>query len=372
MVDTIKLLMAVPNPLMLDGRRFVPTISELVSSVKYGKAVLNPSIGYAKMGKYMPRLTLFKRPSNHGVVYQLAIEFSAPKMLFGNNFDELTESDFEPLVQILQERLYELISCRYFNVQLNNCEVGAWHPSKNIVFLDYTSVQTILNTIGKLDISQIYDLQKTNFRDGHVVHIHCNSLDIAFYDKLADLRKARKSEKRALEKVNAIQLNLFDSFTEFRPMTVFRYEVRLNGKAAIKRAYPQLAAWTFEGLFKKSLSQELLVRHWKKITAHVDVLALDVNKPYELLQNYLEENECITPQTAMAAVTGLLVMSQVGAAGLRNTLESRFGVQAWQRIKPLLIPPVPHRFQSFQRIDEVLEQFLPVRMIDYINNVAKH
>lgn len=371
MVDTIKLLMSVPKPLALDGRRFVPTIGELVNSTKYGKAVLNPSTGYAKMGKYMPRLTLFKRPSNHGAVYQLAIEFSAPKMLFGNNFDELTESDFEPLIQILKERLNELIGCRYFNVQLTHCEVGAWHPSKNIVFLDYTSVQTILNTIGKLDISRIYDLQKTDFKDGHVVHIHCNSLDIAFYDKLADLRKAKKSEKRALESDNTIQLNLFDRLTEFRPMTVFRYEVRLNGRAAVKRAYPQLTEWTFESLFKKSLSQELLVRHWKKITALVDVLALDVNKPYELLQNYLEANESITPQTALAAVMGLLVISQVGAAGLRNALESRFGVHAWQRIKPLLRAPEPYRFKSFQRIDEVLEQFLPVHMVDYAKDIAK-
>jgi hypothetical protein len=354
MVDTVKLLIPVPKPLSLDGSRFTPTISELVNSSKYGKAVLNPSPTYAKAGKYMPRLTMFKRPSNFGPVYQLAVEFSAPKMLFGNNFDELTEADFEPLLEALQDKLEELVRMRYLKIQLARCEVGAWHPSKNIVFLDYISVQTILNTIGKLDISHVYDVQKTDFRDGQVLHIHCNSLDIAFYDKMADLRKAKKSEKRALESENAIQLNLFEGLEDFRPLNVFRYEVRLVGKASIKRAYPQLEACTFGALFNKQLCQELLIKHWQAIAASVDMLSLDVKQPYELLQNYLEENEDITPQTAMAAVAGLMIVGQVGAAGLRNVLEA----------------PEAYRYQAFIRIDEVLEQFRPTYMSDYREKVA--
>jgi len=82
----------------------------------------------------MPRLTMFKRPSRSGPVYQLAIEFSAPKLLFGNNFDELEDADFEALLNILQERLLELTGHRFFRRQLAMAEVGSWHPSKNIVF----------------------------------------------------------------------------------------------------------------------------------------------------------------------------------------------------------------------------------------------
>jgi len=370
MVDTVKLLIPVHNPLLFDGSRFAPiTLEQLVNSRTYGKTFLNPSPTYAKMGKYLPRLTMFKRPSKFGAVYQLAIEFSAPKMLFGNNFDELTENDFEPLLTALQDAIYELLGHKFFKNQLATADVGAWHPSKNVVFLDYTSCQTILNTIGKLDISRVYDLQKTDFRDGHVVHIHCNSLDIAFYDKMADLRKAKLSNKRAFENDSLLQLNLLEGLEEYRPLEVFRYEVRFVGKASVKRAFPDIENRTFESLFKKQLCQAILLKHWHKITGSVDMLALDVKQPYELLQNYISENDDVTPQAAMAAVTGLLIASQVGASGLRNTLEARYGKQAWYRIKPLLKSPNSYRFTYFKHVDEVLERFTPTKMTKFIGNI---
>jgi hypothetical protein len=370
MVDTVKILITVHNPHRFDGSRFSPiTLEQLVNSRGYGKTYLNPSPTYAKMGKYMPRLTMYKRMTKFGVVYQLAVEFSAPKMLYGNNFDELTESDFDALLTKLQAALQELLGHKFFTTQLANADVSTWHPSKNIMFLDFTSCQTVLNTMGKLDVSKTYDLQKTDFRDGHVVHIHANSLDIAFYDKMADLRKTKKSGKRAFEKDGLMQLNLLEGLSEYRPMEVFRYEVRFVGRASVKRAYPELEQWTFETMFKKKLCQDTLLKHWNKLTANVDMLALDVKEPYELLQNYIEENQDATPQAALAAVAGLLITSQAGAVGLRNTLEARYGKQAWYRIKPLLTPPQAYRFQAFIHIDEALQRFTPTRMPDYKENI---
>lgn len=371
MIDTVKLLIPVHNPLVFDGSRFTPiSLEQLVNSRGYGKTFLNPSPTYAKLGKYMPRLTMFKRVRQFGVVtYELAVEFSAPKMLFGNNFDELEEKDFDALVTAIQASLQELLGHKFFKSQIVHADIAAWHPSKNIVFLDYTSCQTILNTMGKLDVSKTYDLQKTDFRDGHVVHIHANSLDIAFYDKMADLLKAKKSGKRAFENDSTVQLNLLETLSEYRPMDVFRYEVRFVGRASIKRAYPELEQWTFESLYKKKLCQSILLKHWNKLTSSVDMLALDVKEPYELLQNYLEANDDATPQAALAAVAGLIITSQVGAVGLRNVLEARYGKQAWYRLKPLLKAPNAYRFQSFVHIDEALHQFTPTRMSDFLSNI---
>jgi len=371
MIDTVKLLIPVDNPLIFDGSRFTPiTLEQLVNSRGYGKTFLNPSPTYAKMGKYLPRLTMYKRVRKFGVVtYELAVEFSAPKMLFGNNFDELEEKDFEALLTAIQATLYELLGHRFFKEVIAHADIAAWHPSKNIVFLDYTSCQTILNTMGKLDVSKTYDLQKTDFRDGHVVHIHANSLDIAFYDKMADLLKAKKSGKRAFENDSTVQLNLLESLAEYRPMEVFRYEVRFVGRASIKRAYPELEQWTFESLYKKKLCQKILLKHWNKLTSSVDMLSLDVKEPYELLQNYLEANQDATPQAALAAVAGLVITSQVGAVGLRNVLEAHYGKQAWYRIKPLLKSPDAYRFTAFVHIDEALQQFTPTSMSDFLSHL---
>lgn len=315
----------------------------------------------------MPNLTLFKRPNKlgKGVSYFLSVEFSAPKMLYNNNFDELVEADFERLVRTISDKLFELSGHKIFPEQIRKAKVTGWHPSKNIIFLDYTSVQNVLGAIAKLDISKVYDLQKTDFRDGHVVHIHANSLDIALYDKLADLRKAKISEKRALEKDSLVQLSLLEGIEEFEPLEVFRFEVRFNGVASIKRTYPELDSWNFEDLFKEELCKKALQKHWKRLTKTVDLIALDTNKAYQLLQNYLEDNQSATPQAALAAVAGLLIVGQEGAVRLRNVIEGVYGTSAWYRIKKLLNAPQKHQFKSFVKIEETLEQFTPVSMTEF-------
>ncbi|MDQ5943658.1 MAG: hypothetical protein QG675_426 [Patescibacteria group bacterium] len=370
MVDTIKLLIRIYDPLLLDGSKFAPiTLEQLVNSKPGTRTYLNPSPMYKRLNKYMPRLTMHKRFSKGEPTFHLAVEFSAPKLLFDSNFDELVEADFESLVTALQEKLFELVGSRFSKRQLAEADIGTWHPSKNIIFLDYTSCQTVLNTISKLDFSRVYDLQKTDFRDGHVVHVHCNSLDIAFYDKLADLRQAKKSEKRAIEKDSYLQLNLLDQLEEYRPIEVFRYEVRFVGRASVKRAYPELDKWTFETMFKRKLCQAALVKHWQKISDTIDMLALDVNKPYELLQNYLTDNPNVTPQAAMAAVTGLLINGQEGVVSLRGIIVAHFGIQAWYRIKKTLKAPNANRYEAFVRIDEALEKFEPTEMKSFIKTI---
>jgi hypothetical protein len=372
MIDTIKLLLNIPDPSLLDGSRFEPITIMQLTAAHHGRTHLRPSAVYAKVDKYMPSLAMFKRPTKFGDKYQLSVEFSAPKMVFGNNFEELAEQDFELVLMSLQRALFELVGYCFSIEQLANANISAWHPSKNVIFTDYTSCQTILSTIAKLDVSRIYDFQKTDFRDGHALHIHCNSLDIAFYDKMADLRQSKKSDKRAIENDSGIQLSLLERLNKFRPLEVFRYEVRLSNRRSVKQAFPDLDSWTLRDLFSQHLCQEVLIQHWNKLTEHIDMLALDTTKPAELLQNYLLENKN-TPTTALAAVASMLIANQVGMSGLRNVLEAHYGTQAWYRIKALIRPPKAHRFSHFRHIDKVLEEFMPVRMSDFkqIENTSK-
>lgn len=364
MIDTVKLLIPLEKPELLNGSKFSPvTPIELMTSSNYGKTSLNPSKAYAKMGRYMPRLTLFKRPTKHGPIYQLAIEFSAPKMLFNNNFDELTESDFRQLVRSIIDKVTELSGKELSYSQIVNADVGAWHSSKNIIFFNYIASQTVLSAISKLEVSKVYDFQKDRYRDGgHVLHIHCNSKDIAFYDKMADLRKAKISPKRSFEKDSLVQMSLLDKLEQFSPVEVLRYEVRLIGKASVKRAFQNVANPTFINLYNLSLNKELLITHWKAVTKHVDMLSLDVHKPYELLLNVIEDLDDITPNTSLATVAGLLLIKQVGVSDFRAAIEKRFGIKAWQRINTKLIVPSANSYSFFKHIDEALNAFTPTKI----------
>jgi hypothetical protein len=63
---------------------------------------------------------------------------SAPKLLLGNNFDELTDDDFRRLCKKLVNVLAEM-SVKVTARTLAKVNVSAIHYSKNITLTDYTS-----------------------------------------------------------------------------------------------------------------------------------------------------------------------------------------------------------------------------------------
>jgi hypothetical protein len=172
------------------------------------KAVRNPSPAELKAGIYLPRCTLMRRPAVGGWRESLTIEFSAPKLLFGNNFDELVDGDSERVIDRLMQAL-EYLQINIPRADVADAKVIGWHPSKNVILADIFGCKTVINALQGVDVSRTYKVQKTNFTSftpGEVLHFHCNSKDIAFYDKLADLRRGKVSDKRAIENDNYIQI----------------------------------------------------------------------------------------------------------------------------------------------------------------------
>lgn len=374
MVDTIKLSIQIDNPHILDKTNFTPlSVQQLVESRGVQRTYLNPSKTFIEANGYVPRITLYKRPNKHtfGVSYVLYVEFSAPKLMFGNNFDELQDKDLDALVKKIGDSLLLLTGHSFFPWQIREAAISTWHPSKNIVFLDFTSTQNILNTLKKVDVRKSYDFQHTDFREGHVLHVHTNTLDIAMYDKLADLKRSKISPKRAIEKDNYIQMDMLEALDDHRPIEIFRYEVRCVGVRSIRQWFPDAENHTLESMFKVAVNRACLLQHWQVLTKDVDHLGLDVEKPYELLMNYTNEHQDATPQAKLAAIGGLLVVNQVGFGPLRTAIEQQHGPNAWYRFRKLLYAPEPYRAKAFSRIDEVLDKFKPITMKEFKNDIEK-
>src|ERR1700755_2345509 len=102
MVDTVKLRFSEEQFVIKDGYNFGPSKSER----GIHRPVRNPSPSELRAGLYLPRLTLVRHPVRaNGIVTELIVEFSAPKLLFGNNFAELADGDFEAVVEKLEQCL---------------------------------------------------------------------------------------------------------------------------------------------------------------------------------------------------------------------------------------------------------------------------
>ena len=115
MLDTIVLTLSKNMYYISEPDRFEPSAKlNLLGDDNFRwswifSAKQNPSKTELINGYYKPRLTLTNRFNHTGRrEATLKIELSLPKMLFGNNFDELTTSDFEPVTTVLQSRLKEM------------------------------------------------------------------------------------------------------------------------------------------------------------------------------------------------------------------------------------------------------------------------
>src|SRR6266702_1160744 len=190
MLDTVVLTLDRPHFEVLKPERFSPSATGLLAPPYYSlgsrgnfACVQNPAKADLQGAGYLPRLTLTKRKRSMGFALTLRIEFSAPKLIFGNNFDELESRDFTKVLAALHRGL----AAMGINVSidmLRQAPVSAIHYSKNIAFTDYTTCSMVMSELDLIDLDSRLDLSQTDYRNkGHAIRYHANSFEVVFYDK---------------------------------------------------------------------------------------------------------------------------------------------------------------------------------------------
>lgn len=334
------------------------------------KAVANPSSANKKKGIYQPRLTYTERPIGGGRSYELAIELSLPKLLHGNNFSELTNADFEAVVKRLSDTIKDTYGIWLFPHRLRQANVRKIDYSKNIIFTDRTPVSNVLANVRTADISKVYDIQNTDFKNGgHVYHIHTNSLDIAIYDKVADLKQERLSPKRSRERDGYTQMNLLDLLEQQKTVTVARLEIRLNGLRKIRSELKKADIThgiTFKEMYSSDTSQKLLLHHWQTIFDRIPKGLLDSDTAEHLLINSKKANDDMKMTEALARVGYAYLRQGKDERYIRNLLESLFNPSQYRRFKQKSRePPNPTQLKTLLHITDTLTAMKPVSIEDY-------
>jgi hypothetical protein len=338
--------------------------------------VQNPTKNDLKTGRYLPRLTLQKRLVRGGFSVVLRIEFSAPKMIFGNNFDELTSRDFERVLDALGARLAGM-GVDVDDYTLRAARVSAIHYGKNVALLDYTSAAMALNELSAIDLNRRLDLSRTDYRnEGHAIRYHANSFEVTFYDKLADLRAARVSEKRAIERDSAIQAGLFLGASPFpNDLEVLRMEVRLGTRAKILNVLKRIGADpgsepTFAALFDVSLAKSVLLHFLDGIQSQALVGAGSRSeRPEELLDRLAREARgAARPGYLLQQVGFTVLVGSVGLRGLGALMGRHCSARSWQRYKRQMAAAGMGRTEgsgALAQVNAALRQFRPLRLADF-------
>lgn len=384
MIDTIALTIPRNKYIIMGHDKFTPSTCGFFSPPFYNLGARsnfsckqNPSKSELKKGIYKPRLTITKRIRKGGFEIPIRIEFSIPKLLFGNNFDEVLEEDFEEVTKILKNKLKDMgILIREYD--LINASVSAIHYSKNIALTGYSTCSMIINELSKINLTKMLDLSKTTFRnEGQVLHYHCNSYDIAIYDKTKDLEQSKISEKRSIEEDNLIQLNLFDSIKITKPFEILRIEIRLNNKNKIKRVLKKNSIDTeliFKNLFNQNIAKQIIMYFWKEIKNNANMLSVDIRKPSELLKTIIKENPKIKNSKALKFLSIIILAQEIGIRNLRNLLifngkNNRFWYRLLKELK-LLNLPTEKKYNTIIEVDNLISNFKPLGLRYYqVNNI---
>ena len=302
----------------------------------YEKRTRNPPRGIND-GVYRPRLTGITRNARKGELSSfLKIEFSVPKLLLGNNLEEVTEKDFPLAVDTLCKRLIEA-GCVVQKQDIANASVAAFHPSKNIALSGGYTASLVSSEIAKINLNKKFDLQKTSFRNGgQSLQGYTLAHSIVIYDKIADLAQTKK---RAIDKDPAPgQLSLFQQLKTEKPLLeVLRLEIRLTHKQKINGLLKRLGFPTnptFEQIFKKDICQKIVQSYWKIIIEGENLFLFGTeDNPKNLIKRLFRQHPKIRTKDAIYLVgLNTLCKDGGGVRDLRAMLEKKQSRRGWYRI----------------------------------------
>ncbi|HCM83952.1 MAG TPA: hypothetical protein DIS76_05240 [Rhodospirillaceae bacterium] len=373
MLDTIVLTLPEHQFRIVHPERFNPPAHNLRQGYAGHREVLkfvyNPSKTEKRLG-YKPRLTVYRRPVAYAESITLKIEFSAPKLLFGNNFEEIGGStDLPALLGKLMATLGDM-GIETKREYLEHAKVSAVHYSKNILLERTTPCFLIIQALEKLDLSQKLDLTQTDFRNaGQMVKYHASNYEVALYDKVKDLEQAAKyGEKRGAEQDYDGQLNLFSKHKE-KP-EVLRFEVRLTSRklTSLLNTLRIKSGKTLVELFNLDIARSVLLHYWETITQGLFMLNISTENTEKLICAIRAQFPRMRPTKVMTLMAYITACQNMGMRPARQML--RLSDSAWAKLKKeakaLQAQKLCPRFQTLNAIKSELTEFIPLAKQDIV------
>jgi len=378
MIDTVVLMMDYTQFEIKQHDLFSPPTEAVFLrpySVRFGKnkvvKFINNPTPKQKKETYWPRLTLMASPARAGtgLAVQLKVEFSAPKMLHGNNFDELIDIDFGELVNTLTDRMGKM-GVKVTPESLSQSQVSTIHYSKNIMLKDFTRCSMVMQELAKLNVWKRLDINSKDFRDeGHVLKWHANSFEICVYDKVKDLQKARISPKRAFEDNPECQLGLFEKMKK-QQLQVIRLEIRLNTRRKITSLLKSLGEegdTSFNMLFQKRLAAKVLTHYWQELMAQQSMAAIleaDLRNPAQFAEAIMVENPNMSASKVLQTVGATLLLQAKGEKSVQVLLDKYSTKTSYRLIKDCKDhqPSTTPRWAALQQVQQGIKDFQSIRL----------
>lgn len=383
MLDTVVLRIAYPNFMVGNPNLFTPAlviqdrIDFNFGRHRYQKFVQNSSVVDKQSGIYLPRLTVYLRFYGLKPTYDLYIEFSVPKLLFGNSIQEYDDTDFDKVISILKSRLARM-QIRIFEPILRKATVAKAHFGKNILLPHPTTVQDAISTLYKADIGRSKDVNIRHFgNNGQALYYYASSSNSIFYDKLKDIQTPKA---KAVDKDKFKQEKLFvENISRDEKPEILRYEVRMAKHQTFDHFLSRIMGEKikdirFDALFYRELWKKVLLVSWSEIVkSPASQLAFKLERPLEEVFDAMiagltpkKRNQAHSLNTALASLGLYSLINHLGTRRTRDKIEKNWTSKSWSRLSDKIkisattlrsIPPslaiseIQSALEKFERYD---------------------
>jgi hypothetical protein len=336
MIDTICLLIPKSKVRPVDSKKYNVPLWHLHSkTAQYDKYVRNPPKRPLGSEAYFPRLTGYKR-KNFAQETNIRIEFSAPKLLYLNNLDELEKKDFPQVVSTLQARLREM-GLIVSQTVIRNASVSSVHFSKNIQLEDGYTANHLISEMNKINLRKSFDFARARYiNDGQSLYAHTTSHQLIIYDKIADLAKGKN---RSIDKEQTpYQQSLFGELGKKKELVeILRFEVRLNHKQKMNKLLEQLGYAknpSFKEVFNPEMSQKVVSHYWQTLIKerNLGLFSLSLTLKDALRALYLANKELKPKQAIYLLGLFMLAKDENGMRELRSIVSKNCHQQSWYRL----------------------------------------
>jgi hypothetical protein len=286
------------------------------------------------------------------------VEFSAPKLLYGNNLQEVEDKDFESVIWQLNEVLKEM-AVETTTEALANASVSAMHYSKNIILEGRRTCMQILGEVHKSNLNGKLDYEWRSFKNGgEAVRFHCNSHELIFYNKVKDMEKGNLSPKRSIGGGGTIAEG-----SPFYNKEILRIEARLNKPGILRKKLERSGCkveeeMKFKDLFSADTSKAVLSHFWSIIKGNMPLRVSERNSAADIF--FAAAGLKIFFRLQLTAF--ILIVNELGISPIKELLGAKEDPRKFNELSNAVgAIKEKLKYSPFDNVDKALNAFITLK-----------
>lgn len=279
---------------------------------------------------YFPQVVLCEDTSRNQRNIDMQIECSVPKFLKGENLFSIREDKKQEFALKMSKAL-EKAGILVSPQNILRAPVRKLHIAHNM--LTNFPVSIITDEISKADVWN-YDpiTEKDSFKNGgECYHIHHNSYELAFYNKITDIERLQSCTKHAIDGKEYPNLAAYQQYLKDQNRHILRMEYRINDVKYVKKEVnailgnPPDRIVRVEDCFNNDLAKKILLNQWKKVEKACFQLPVYRRKSYQFWADIMALNPDKQDNHIWKAVYILQMIAEKGRVFVRNMLIDTYG-----------------------------------------------